>query len=84
MKLYQLFPNFMTLSYPQRVEFIRSYRAKRARELEENIKRKGKSKVILSDDEKALIKLLGITQKAFLVLKGSLEDDTSATTTSTA
>jgi hypothetical protein len=76
MKLYELFPNFTKLSYSERVEFLRSYRAKRAMELEENIKSKrGSSKVTLSDEEKALIKLLGITQKDLKALKGSIDSE---------
>jgi len=76
MKLYNLFPNFTKLSYLERVEFLRSYRTKRARELEENIKnKKGSSRIALSDEEKALIKALGITQKDLKALKGSIENE---------
>ncbi len=76
MKLYNLFPNFTKLSYSERVEFLRSYRTKRAKELEENIKnKKGSSRVSLSDEEKALIKALGITQKDLKALKGSIENE---------
>ncbi len=76
MKLYNLFPNFTKLSYSERVEFLRSYRAKRAKELEENIRnKKGSSRIPLSDEEKALIKALGITQKDLKALKGSIENE---------
>ncbi len=75
MKLYKLFPNFTELSYSERVEFLRSYRVKRAKELEENIKNKKGSRVTLSDEEKALIKALGITQKDLKALKGSIENE---------
>lgn len=76
MKLYKLFPDFTKLSYSERVEFLRSYRAKRALELEENIKNKKKSsKILLSDEEKALIKVLGITQKDLKALKGSIDNE---------
>lgn len=76
MKLYKLFPDFTKLSYSERVEFLRSYRAKRALELEENIKNKKKSsKILLSDEEKALIKMLGITQKDLKALKGSIDNE---------
>ena len=75
MKLYELFPDFTKLSYPGRVEFLRSYRAKRAMELEESIKKKkGSSRISLSDEEKALIKALGITQKDLKVLKESMNN----------
>jgi len=75
MKLYELFPDFTKLSYLERVEFLRSYRAKRAMELEENIKKKkGSSRISLSDEEKALIKALGITQKDLKVLKESMNN----------
>lgn len=74
MKLYKLFPDFTKLSYPERVEFIRSYRAKRARELEEHLEsKKGKGRISLSEEEKALIKALGITQKDLKTLKRSIE-----------
>lgn len=73
MKLYELFPNFIKLSSLERVKFLRSYRAKRALELENNIKSKRKSsKISLSDEEKALIKMLGITQKDLKALKESI------------
>ncbi|MBE9594000.1 MAG: hypothetical protein IMF19_11050 [Proteobacteria bacterium] len=76
MKLYELFPDFTRLSYSKRVEFLRSYRAKRALELEENIKnKKESSRVTLSDEEKALIKMLGITQKDLKALKGSIDNE---------
>jgi len=73
MKLYELFPNFIKLSEIERMEFVRSYRTKRALELEENIKsKKGKGRISLSEDEKQLIKALGITQKDLLALKRSI------------
>lgn len=76
MKLYFLFPNFIKLSFFERMEFIRSYRRKRALELEENIKNKRKSnKISLSDEEKTLIKALGITQKDLRALKGSINNE---------
>ncbi|MBE9592353.1 MAG: hypothetical protein IMF19_02625 [Proteobacteria bacterium] len=76
MKLYELFPNFMKLSYSERAEFIRSYRARRALELEENPRqRKQKSsKIALSDKDKALMKALGITQKDLKTLKESISE----------
>ena len=76
MKLYKLFPNFTELFYSERVKFLRSYRTKRALELEENIKnKKESSRVSLSDEEKALIKALGITQRDLKALKGSIENE---------
>ncbi len=75
MKLYNLFPDFTKLSYIERVEFLRSYRAKRALELEQYIEsKKGKGRISLSDEEKALIKALGITQKDLKMLKRSIEN----------
>ena len=74
-KLYELFPNFIKLSFFERTEFVRSYRAKRALELEENIKsKKGKGRISLSEEEKQLIKGLGITQRDLLALKRSIND----------
>ncbi len=76
MKLYSLFPNFIELSYSERVDFIRSYRAKRALELEKNMEnKKGKGRILLSDEEKALIRALGVSQKDLKALKGSIEDE---------
>jgi hypothetical protein len=69
MKLYELFPNFIKLSYSERVKFLRSYRAKRALELENNIKNKRKSKPSLTQEEKDLMKSLGIKQKDLALLK---------------
>lgn len=73
MKLYELFPNFTKLSEFERIEFIRSYRAKRALELEENIRsKKGKGRISLSEEEKQLIKALGISQRDLMALKRSI------------
>ena len=74
MKLYELFPNFIKLSQIKKTEFIRTYRDKRALELEDNIKSKKKSsRIPLSEEEKQLIKSLGITQKDLLALKRSID-----------
>ena len=75
MKLYQLFPNFTKLSSLERVKFIRSYRAKRALELEENIKKKKGTRVALTEEEKLLMKSLGVSQKALMTLKESLNNE---------
>jgi len=57
----------MKLSSPEKEQFIRSYREKRALDLE--IKTKGKPMSGLSQEEKALIKILGIKQKDLALLK---------------
>lgn len=75
MKLYQLFPNFIKLSSLGRIKFIRSYRAKRASELEANIKKKAGSRITLTEEEKRLMKSLGISQKALKALKESLNEE---------
>jgi hypothetical protein len=76
MKLYKLFPDFTKLSYSERVNFLRSYRDKRALELGKHMEnKKGKGRILLSDEEKALIKALGITQKDLKALKGSIENE---------
>ena len=76
MKLYKLFPDFTKLSDSEKVNFLRSYRAKRAMELEKHMEsKKGKGRILLSDEEKALIKALGITQKDLKALKGSIENE---------
>jgi hypothetical protein len=69
MKLYELFSNFVKLSSLERMKFLRSYRAKRALELENNIKNKRKSKLSLTQEEKDLMKSLGIKQKDLALLK---------------
>ena len=69
MKLYELFPDFTKLSSLERMKFLRSYRAKRALELENNIKNKRKSKLSLTQEEKDLMKSLGIKQKDLALLK---------------
>lgn len=69
MKLYELFSNFIKLSSLERMKFLRSYRAKRALELENNIKNKRKSKLSLTQEEKDLMKSLGIKQKDLALLK---------------
>lgn len=60
----------MELSSLEKEQFIRSYREKRAFDLE--ITAKGKSVSGLSQEEKALIKILGIKQKDLALLKEML------------
>lgn len=67
MRLQDLYKNFGESSPEEQLEFIRSYRLKRAKDLEEIQKVKEsktqKEGVELSSEEKALMKMLGLRQK---------------------
>lgn len=76
MKLYQLLPDFTTLSAIERTEFIRAYRERRALELESSFNNKKKTnKIVLSEEEKQLIKVLGVSQKTLMDLKRSISSE---------
>ena len=70
MKLYELFTDFTQLSEIEKLEFIQAYRSQRALELVENIEKK--KRISLTEEEKQLIKSLGITQKDLMALKRSI------------
>lgn len=74
MLLEQLFPDFLALSWDEKVAFLRSYRESRARELERapTKRRKAKAKAktpTLSTQEKEIIKQLGLKVKDLALLK---------------
>jgi len=69
MKFHQLYNNFLELSPLEREAFVRKYREERARDLERSSKGKKTSPVSLTEEEKALLKTLGINKKDLLSLK---------------
>jgi len=73
MKFHQLYNNFLELSPLEREAFVRKYREERARDLERSSSKGRKtSSVSLTEEEKALLKTLGISKKDLLSLKGLL------------
>lgn len=82
MRLENLYPNFGLMSVEKQVEFVSAYRFKRQMELD-SVKSVGKtktqsvkhSKIELSDDEKALMKLLGIKAKDIETLRGAMKSE---------
>jgi len=81
MRLEQLYTNFGTSSPEEQACFIASYRAKRAEDMAKpsTIKKKKKSvsvntsKIDLSDDEKMLMKLLGLSKKDIIALRDTVQ-----------
>jgi ornithine cyclodeaminase/alanine dehydrogenase-like protein (mu-crystallin family) len=79
-KLEQLYPDFMSMSEVEQTEFIRAYRNKRITDLQEVTNYTAKKNTArLTDDEKALLKSLGISAKDLIALKsltgGDQEDE---------
>ena len=72
MKFHQLYNNFLELSPLEREAFIRKYREERARDLERSSKGKKTPSISLTEEEKTLLKTLGISKKDLLSLKGLL------------
>lgn len=80
MRLENLYPNFMKLSYEDQIAFITSYRQRRAMDLEnvtiKTVARKKSvkdSKIELSAEEKNLMKMLGLKMKDVEALRDSLK-----------
>jgi hypothetical protein len=78
MRLENLYPNFATLTFDDQVAFVASYRARRAEDFLIILKKKGSkksegSKPVLTEEEKILCKVLGMTQKNLLALKAMRE-----------
>lgn len=69
MKFHQLYNNFLELSPLEREAFVRKYREERARDLEQSSKRKKTPSISLTEEEKVLLKTLGINKKDLLSLK---------------
>lgn len=72
MQLQQLYEDFITLSPTGQLEFVFSYRKARAIDLAD-VKAKSKqpvmSKIDISDEEKVVMKLLGLKMKDILALR---------------
>jgi hypothetical protein len=86
MKLEELYPNYNELNQEERIAFVASYRFKRASDLshtdEPSAKKQGL--LVLTEEEKALMKLLGIKQKdikALRALQGNEPEAASEDTT---
>lgn len=76
-KLSQLIPQYHTLSHEQRVQLVRDYRARRDADIQAFLltkqpksrsPRKANAQ-ILSEDDKLLCKVLGLSPKQLLMLK---------------
>lgn len=88
MRLEDLYQDFSKMSSEEQASFISSYRLRRATELASTTPlklstAKIKTKVELSDEEKAIMKLLGLKQKDVLALRSNnstepIEEDTEA------
>lgn len=85
MQLSQLYKNFGTASPEEQAEFISAYRLRRASDLATTPSSKEKKltagtalkKLVLSEEEKLLMKLLGLKQKDVLAmreLKASIDE----------
>jgi len=86
MRLENLYPNFGTASLEDQAAYISAYRLRRAEDMakpstypKKQSAGKG-SKIDLSDEEKKLMKMLGLKQKDMLLLRASItteveEDD---------
>jgi len=79
MRLENLYPNFGTASPEDQAAFISGYRLRRAEDMSRPStypKKKSsvkKSKIDLSESEKALAKKLGLSQKDMLLLRTSVK-----------
>ena len=82
MRLENLYENFGTATPERQAEFISAYRLRRAEELSKpatTSKRRmttssvSRSKIDLSDEEKALMKMLGLKQKDMIALRATAE-----------
>lgn len=82
MRLEELYNNFGKAPHEEQQKFVAEYRLRRAQDLAEippittrkivSVKR---SIIDLSDDEKAVMKKLGLKQKDILSLRDSIEDE---------
>lgn len=77
MRLENLYPNFGRSSPEDQLRMIAEYRLRRAKDLETIPSTKKtpieKQRVTLSEDEKAIMKSLGLKQKDILALRNSIE-----------
>ena len=79
MRLENLYPNFGQIPPEEQLAYISLYRFKRAEDMSKpaTYKRKKvvKTKVEFSEEDKALMKLLGLKPKDLLALKESVEEE---------
>lgn len=86
MRLENLYENFGLVSYEKQLDFISLYRLKRAEDLRgpstypkrkstKSTVKRSKIDLSLTDEEKALIKMLGIKQKDILALRAITSTD---------
>lgn len=83
MRLENLYPNFGTASPEDQAAFMSAYRFRRAEDMAKpstwpktKTKASGKSSIIdLSEEEKALMKLLGLKRKDMITLKALTETE---------
>jgi hypothetical protein len=82
MRLENLFKNFSTSSTAEQLEFLVSYRLRRAEDMEKPStfrKKKAPStasaKPTLTEEEKLLMKLLGLKPKDLIALRGAANQD---------
>ncbi|MFA5152793.1 MAG: hypothetical protein WC554_09555 [Clostridia bacterium] len=85
MRLENLYPNFGKVCAEEQAAYIASYRLRRAQDLASEVKEKKsravkKSKIDLSEEEKVMMKLLGLKQKDIVALR-ALEPDQEQETT---
>jgi hypothetical protein len=78
MKLEELYPNYNEMSQEERLAFVAGYRFKRASDLShtEEPSAKKQGLLVLTEEEKVLMKLLGIKQKDIKALR-ALKDEPS-------
>jgi hypothetical protein len=76
MKLEELYPNYNEMTQEERFAFVAGYRFKRASDLShtEEPSAKKQGLLVLSEEEKVLMKLLGIKQKDIKALR-ALKDE---------
>ncbi len=81
MRLEDLYENFVTASPEQQARIISAYRLRRAEELakptptakKQTTSSASRSKIDLSAEEKAVMKMLGLKQKDILALRATVE-----------
>lgn len=83
MRLENLYKNFGESSPEEQAEYIASYRLRRAEDLDKIPSSRKKSPTVktskidisLSDEEKAIMKMLGLKQKDIIALRATVEDE---------
>lgn len=79
MKLEQMFPDFLYMTFEQQRYFVRNYRLQRETDMQKTPppRKRGKSSAFstLSPEMKELVKELGLTPAAIKQLKASMEKE---------